>query len=304
MKKSIFIQITSYHDYEIEKTIRDAIAKSSGETELIFGVHSIFYEDNSWIEPVRQIPNVRLIESKAPEHLGMGVGRYFAHKLYNGEDYYFQIDAHSRFDQNWDTFLINEINTHKANGIKKPLITQYPKPFWYEGDEEKIRQHEEVVTQFAWKDKERFKKYRMPMQGTVLNPEGNIYSISVSGGSIFTEGEFLEPNELIFADGEEIFIAARAYTHGYDLMVPSQMFMFHLYYGSEGKNKRRLVPEDWPNETRDLGHISGEEIKLVLTGEGVVGKGRLGTERTLSDYGKFCGLDFTTGEIIDNFYQF
>ena len=157
MKKSIFIQITSYHDYELEKTIRDAIAKSSGETELVFGVHSIFYEDNSWIEPVREIPNVRLVESKAPDNLGMGFGRYLADRLYAGEDYYLQIDAHSRFDQNWDTFLIDEVNRHKANGFKKPLITNYPKPFWYDGDEEKWRDHLEVPSQLYWKDKQRFK---------------------------------------------------------------------------------------------------------------------------------------------------
>jgi hypothetical protein len=304
MKKSIFIQITSYHDYELEKTIRYAIVKSSGETNLIFGVHSIFYEDNSWIEPVRNIANVKLVESKAPENLGMGLGRAIAHDLYNGEDYYFQIDAHSRFDTNWDTFLINEINTHKSNGFKKPLITQYPKPFWYEGDEEKIRDHEEVVTQFYWKDKERFKNNRTPMQGTVLNPEGNIFSISVSGGSIFTEGEFIKPNKLIFADGEEIFMAARAYTSGYDFFVPSEMFMYHLYYGTEGKNARRLVYPDWPEQTAELNKISVDEIRFVLSGEGIVGEGRLGTERTLAQYGQFCGLDFVNGEILDNYYEF
>lgn len=304
MKKSIFIQITSYHDYELEKTIKDAIAKSSEQTELRFGIHSIFYKENAWIEPVKQISNVKLIESKAPDNLGMGVGRSIAHDLYAGEDYYFQIDAHSRFDPNWDTFLINEVETHKASGFKKPLITQYPKPFWYDGDEEKINQHEEVVTQFYWKFKDRFKNNRTPMQGTVLNPKGNIFSISVSGGSIFTEGEFLKPNKLIFSDGEEIFMAARAYTHGYDMFVPSNMFMYHLYHGTEGKNLRRLVYPDWPQQSSILNELSTNEIRLVLSGDGIVGEGRLGTERTLSEYGKFCGLDFVNGEILDNYYEF
>lgn len=304
MKKSIFIQITSYHDYELEKTIKDAIAKSSGKTELIFGVHSIFYEDNAWMEPVKQIPNVKLFESKAPDNIGMGFGRSIAHSLYTGEDYYLQIDAHSRFDPNWDTFLIDEINKHKANGFKKPLISQYPKVFYYEGDEEKTRDWPEPVTQFYWKSKERFKNDRTPMQGTIVNPEGNIFSISVSGGSIFTEGEFLKPNNLIFADGEEIFMAARAYTHGYDLMVPSEMFMYHLYYGPEGKNARRSVFADFPEKTNLLGMVSTDEIRLVLSGNGLVGEGRLGTERTLAEYGKFCGLDFVNGEILENYHEF
>jgi len=301
MKKSIFIQITSYHDYEIKKTIIDAIDKSSGKTELVFGVHSIFYNENSWIEPVKNMSSVKLIESKAPDNLGIGLGRFISHSLYSGEDYYLQIDAHSRFDLGWDIFLINEIETHKANGFKKPLITQYPKPFWYEGEIEKTRDGEEAVTQFYWKDKQRFKDSRVSLQGTIVNKEKNIFSISVSGGCIFTEGEFLKPNKLIFAEGEEIFTAARAYTNGYDLFVPSKMFMYHLYYGAEGKNKRRLAFEDWPKETIRLGDISHNEIKFVLTGEGVVGEYRLGTERSLSEYGKFAGLDFNSGEILDNF---
>lgn len=304
MKKSIFIQITSYHDYELIKTIKDAINKSSGQTELVFGVHSIFYEDNSWIEPVKQIFNVKLVESKAPENLGMGLGRLIADELYSGEDYYFQVDAHSRFDLNWDLLLINDINIHKSNGFKKPLITQYPKPYWYEGDIEKVREYKDSVTQFYWKSKAGFKNNRTPMQGTIVNPKDNIFSISVSGGSIFTEGKFLKPNSLIFADGEEIFMAARAYTNGYDLFVPSDMFMYHLYYGTEGKNKRRLVCEDWPNEVSSLINISLDEIRFVLSGQGIIGEGRLGTERTLADYGKYAGLDFVDGNILDNYYEF
>lgn len=301
--KSIFIQITSYHDYELEKTIRDAIIKSSGENYLIFGVHSIFHEDNSWVYPIKEIPNVKLFESKAPENLGIGRGRYIADKFYSGEDYYFQIDAHSRFDKNWDTFLINEINNYKMIGYNKPLITNYPKPFWYENEKETVRDHEEVVTQFYWKDRHRFELYRTPMQGSIMNVAGNVDCISVSGGSIFTEGYFQEPNSLIFADGEEIFMAARAYTDGFDILLPSTTFMYHLYtsYSSVGKNKRKLVPLDWPDETLKLEQISKDEIKLVLSGEGVTGKYRLGTKRTLEQYGEFCGLNFKTGEVINNY---
>jgi hypothetical protein len=144
------------------------------------------------------------------------------------------------------------------------------------------------------------------MQGTIKNPEGNIHSISVSGGCIFVEGELLAPNQSIFADGEEIIIAARLYTHGYDLFVPSKTFMYHLYtdVNSTGNNLRRLVPKDWSDETVRLEKISKEEIWIILTGKGTVGEDRLGDKRTLAEYGKFCGLDFTTGEIIDNFYQF
>jgi len=303
MKKSIFVQISVYHDEEVEKTVRNALLKSSGQNHIVFGIHAIFYENNSWLNTLKQLPDIRLIESKAPKNIGVGIGRSIAHQLYAGEDYYFQIDAHSRFDQNWDTLLINDIDKHKSNGFEKPIITQYPKPFWYEGDKEKMREYESPVTQFCWKDKEGFKDNRITLQGTIDNPKRNIFSISVSAGSLFTEGEFLNPNKVIFFDGEELLLAARAYTHGYDLFVPSEMFMSHLYYGAEGYFRRRNVLIDWGKEAQELKKKSNEEVKLVLTGEGLVGEGRLGTKRTLQDYGKFCGLDFNTGEILSNYQQ-
>jgi hypothetical protein len=305
MKKSIFVQISSYHDYELEKTLRNALLKSSGETHIVFGIHSIFFNNNDWLEPVKKFSNVKLIESKAPENLGVGIGRHVAHQLYSGEDYYFQIDAHSRFDQNWDTFLINEIENHKNNGFQKPIITNYPKPYWYEGDIEVTRNVQEPVLQFYWKSKENFYKYRQPGQDTIVNPVGNIHSISISGGCMFSEGEFLKPNSLIFFDGEEVFNAARAYTSGYDLFVPAKPFMYHLYSNknSTGKNRRRFITEDWVEETYALEAISKEELVSVLSNEGLVGEYRLGNKRSLLEYGEYCGLNFKTGEIIKNYEQ-
>lgn len=298
MKPSIFIQITSYHDHELYRTVNNAIDRSSGETYIRFGINCVY--DNTNDLNLSFNSNVAMNISKAPNDLGMGKGRSIAHSFYNGEDYYFQVDSHSRFDYNWDLFLIDEIKRYKADGFSKPLITNYPKPFWYEGTEEKIRGHEEVVTQFYWKDPLRFSEHRTPMQGTYLNPFNNVRSISVSGGSIFTEGSFLEPNKLIFGDGEEIFIAARAFTSGYDLLVPSKTFMYHLYYGLEGLNKRKIVPEDFPEETVYLEAISKKEIRETLWGSGSIGKYRLGIVRSLKEYGEYAGLDFTTGEVLRN----
>ena len=78
-------------------------------------------------------PNVKVIKSKAPDNLGMGLGRLIAHGFYNDEDYYLQIDSHSRFDDNWDEKAINSIKEYQALGFKKPLITQYPKNYWHDG---------------------------------------------------------------------------------------------------------------------------------------------------------------------------
>jgi hypothetical protein len=189
-------------------------------------------------------------------------------------------------------FLINEINTHKANGFDKPIITQYPKPFWYDGNKEKTREQKEEVTQFHWKDKQRFKQDRIPMQGTIQNPKGNIHSISVSAGSLFTEGEFLKPNKLMFFDGEELLMAARAYTHGYDIFQPHKVVCWHEYT-RKGRTKQWDDDKDW-SKRNDYCHLKNRKL-FEMDGEKRdidFGKYGFGNKRTLRDYERYSGLCF------------
>ena len=44
--KSIFVQISSYQDYELAKTIRDCLDKSSGEYDIHFGISLVFTKEN------------------------------------------------------------------------------------------------------------------------------------------------------------------------------------------------------------------------------------------------------------------
>ena len=124
----------------------------------------------------------------------------------------------------------------------------------------------------------------------------------MSAGSIFTIGDFhkIAVNKKMAFWGEEILIAARAYTHGYDLFVPDRQYVFHLYYAPDKSfqhNLRRHVWADWPEEHAKADAISRAEVKRILS-EAVVGDSELGTVRTLEEYGQFAGLDFKTGTLL------
>jgi hypothetical protein len=293
---SIFVQIPSYHDYEISNTIKDAIKKSSGDHIINFGIHITYFNKIDFELP--NIKNVKYSISKGPENLGIGIARYLAHKFYSGEDYYFQVDAHSRFDQNWDIQLINNILDYQIIGIEKPLITNYPKSYWYE-DDKIVLQNSELVTQIDFSyDKQKFIDNLIPSQTAVANPSSNIFSNSISGGSIFTVGEFIVPNKKTMFWGEEILIAASAYTNGFDLMVPHKPYMYHLYFDHKNpeKNKRRHVWSDFGQEYEALDKISKDDVVDILTNN-KIGPGRLGNRRTLQEYEVFCGLDFKNRSI-------
>jgi hypothetical protein len=304
-KPSIFVQIAAYRDLEVAPTILDAIEKSSGNYTINFGVHTV-YVDESEIN-VPDLPNVKHAESKAPNNIGLGIGRALAHQFYNGEDYYLQCDSHSRFVEGWDDIAVNSVLNYQSYGIKKPLLTMYPANYWYVSTTESHIEKDVIVkenlTNISFHEKpEQFKSMRIPNQTAIGVEGGNIFVKSVSGGSIFTVGGFLPFNTDIAFYGEEIWLAARAYTNGFDIVVPDQQYMYHLYYNHDKPadiNKRKLLWQDYPSEFEKLDKVSKELIYKTLT-EGTQGEMFLGTERTLADYGVFAGLNFISGDLVDS----
>lgn len=298
--KSIFVQISSYHDYELCNTILNAMSKSSKQTIINFGVHSIYYKENDIVLP--DFSNIKILTSEAPENLGMGLGRLIAHNFYNGEDYYFQIDAHTYFDQDWDLSLIDDIEYYKSLGFSDIVLTAYPRNYSYKNGDVVLDEGESCnLTAISFhENKQMFKTTRVPSQTAMPNENGNIFSKSVSGGNIFATGGFIEPNPKIFANGEEIFIAARAWTSGYDLLIPRKIPIYHLYYdaNSPAANKRRLAWNDYPDITKNLDISSKKEIYNTFTNN-LVGKYHLGSSRTLSEFGLYAGLNFDTGEVFE-----
>jgi hypothetical protein len=149
---------------------------------------------------------------------------------------------------------------------------------------------------------DQFKAVRIPLQTAMPIKNDNKFVKSVSGGSIFTVGGFLPFNTDIAFYGEEIWLAARAYTHGYDIVVPDEQYMYHLYFNHdkpEEINKRKLLWKDFPNEFEELDKVSKALLFKTLT-EGTTGEMLLGTDRTIAEYGTYAGLDFVSGELVDN----
>jgi hypothetical protein len=300
---SIFIQISSYRDPELSPTILNAIEQSSGKHTINFGVHVSYLKDSEIFLP--ELPNIKYATSRAPENVGVGIGRYIAHQFYNNEDYYFQCDSHSRFVENWDEIAINSILKYQEQGIKKPLLTMYPANYWYKDEtftdiENDLFEPDYTTTISFHQKPEDFKIRRIPSQ-TAMPSNGGIFTRSISAGSLFTVGPFMPPNKDMAFWGEEIIMAARAYTHGYDLLIPEKQYIYHLYYNHENPkiNRRKIFWNDFPTEFEEMNAKSQQLVYKILLEE-IVGDGYLGSERSLSEYGEFAGLDFLNGEVLEN----
>jgi len=291
---SIFVQIPSYHDFELPKTIFNALDQSSGAHTINFGIHHSFYKKDDIYIP--NLPNIKKIVSEAPTNIGMGIGRNLANSLYNGEDYYLQIDAHCRFDKNWDHSLITYLKEFQACGIEKPLLSTYPGEYFYNERLEEYIDRAMTSNYISFTEHpDRFKEHLIPSQTAVLNTKEVVQS-SISGGYIFSTGEFSTVgfNDKVAFWGEEILIAAMAWTRGFDILIPPKPHIYHLYFNSSSelqRNGRRHVWGDFPDIWPDMDLASKQEVDNILS-TGRVGPQALGTVRSLEDYGVYAGLDF------------
>ena len=302
---SIFIQIPSYRDFELNKTVASAINNASGLNKLSFGIHNCILFDSE-VEVKTDYPSWVTVNSKtsiAPDNIGLQQSRHIANEFYNREDFYLQIDSHMRFFKNWDSNLIDGIKKYQDMGIEKPLITQYPPSYSYhDNGTEKLYEHGHFYQcGISFDEKpEQFKETLIPTQTAKNDSDTCGYIKSVSGGHIFTLGEFskIKPNQKIAFWGEEPLIAARAFTHGFDLVMPFADSVMHLYHSQQtfAKTRRHHVWADFPEIWGELDTQSKTEYKKIFT-ERIIGDGALGNVRSLEAYEEFSGLNFKDGTI-------
>ena len=298
--ETIFISIASYRDPELLPTLKDCLENAKYSDRLRFGICWQFDETESLEEFTNdkrfQIIKVPYIDSK-----GTCWARNMIQDLYQDETYYLQLDSHHRFNKNWDVTLIKMLKSLKKQGHKKPLLTAYLPGFDPKNDPEgRINE--------CWSLE--FDRY-LPEGPIFIKPHvisnweeliGPIQSKFLSGHFIFTLGKWAREvryDPYYYFHGEEPSLAARSYTHGYDLFHPNKVTIYHEYIRS-GKTKQWDDDKEWSKKNstsysryRALHGIGGELPNTLMN----LDKYGFGTERTLEEYEKYIGVKFSTRQI-------
>ena len=293
----IFIQIASYRDPQLIPTIESAIENAKNPKNLRFGIARQFHPNDGFddLTKYKKDKRFRIIEIPYNESQGACWARNLIQQVYKNEEYTLQVDSHMRFDKDWDETLIGMITQLQEKGHKKPLLTGYVSSFDPDNDP-------------AARVKE---PWRMAFDRFI--PEGAVFFLPetipgwkkmtepiparfYSAHFCFTLGEFSKEGQHdpeYYFHGEEISIAARAYTHGYDLFHPHKVVIWHEYT-RKGRTKQWDDDKKWV-ERNNKCHLKNRKL-FSMDGEkynpeefGVFG---FGTERTLRDYEKYSGLSF------------
>ena len=292
----IFIQIASYRDPQLIPTIKDCIKNAKKPENLVFSIAWQRSKEDLWdnLDEFLNDKRFKIIDINYEDSKGACWARNQLQQQYNGEEYTIQLDSHHRFAENWDDDCIKMIKQLQKKGHKKPLLTGYVSSFDPDNDPA-------ARIQAPWK-----------MNFDRFIPEGAVFFLPAtiddyqqrtepiparfySAHFCFTLGSFVKevPHDPeYYFHGEEISIAVRAYTWGYDLFHPHKTIVWHEYT-RKGRKKQWDDDKQWVTKNvschkrnRKLFEMDGE-VKDIDFGIYDFGK-----ERSLEDYERYAGISF------------
>jgi hypothetical protein len=294
----IFVSIVSYRDSELLPTIKSLLNNADNPEGISLGVVSQDIESEH--PDLSFVKNLSYINMDFRDARGVGYARKLAMDLYNGEDFFLQIDSHMRFAKSWDTKLIKMLEkTQEMSDNKKSILSQFPAPYEIHtnGKEFYPQDNEELWTEPSWS------KVHNRDHGAWSAERQKIHDLSVPhpthtllAGYLFSIGDFVKEipyDERISFMGEELCLAIRAYTRGWDLYSPNDMLVWHYY-------KRKRSPKIWGQRDDSLRDLKWIELEMeskkvqknILTGKenGVYG---IGSREKYMEYQEMIGFDFS-----------
>lgn len=227
----IFVSIASYRDPQLIETYSSMIFNCDNVENLTV----VICEQN---DPIDKFTIDKIIDNKCiPKFISMNSkdargpcwARYLIQQEWKGEEYYLQIDSHTRFVKGWDTKLINDLATLPEKSCLSNYVSTYDIKT---GKVEKSPLRGPMyVSEINKKDNfVRFnsKYINKPSFSKPQPSKGWSGCFSFSKAQIILDAPY-DPYTPFLFFGEEMDIYARLYSRGWKMFVPSIPICFTLF---------------------------------------------------------------------------
>ena len=271
-ERTIFVAIASYRDWQCRHTVESIFLRAKHPERIRVGVVDQIVDgvDVACNEPIKEceedpnqalclyINQVDVYTMDAPLSVGPVFARHIGHRLYRGEYYAMQSDAHVTFTQDWDDDIVEQ---QEETGDEMTVLTTYLTDVVGSIDEktgESKRHTRPIMCNTDYEGGAQGKHLRHMSQ-----PEGfpTIQAMSQlepywAAGFSFSRGHFVVnvPYDLyqpMIFQGEEMSIGIRGFTIGYDFFAPKRSVCFH-HYAANNKDLEK-IPHFWENSDKYLG---------------------------------------------------
>lgn len=296
--KTIFVSIASYRDPDCENTVKSLFENAAHPERLALGICWQFVplKEPALLQIFEYQERLRQVSLPVKDSRGPCLARHLIQQLWQGEDYYFQVDSHMRFAGGWDERLIRLLDKCPSH---KPVLSTYPLPFTQPNNppEDALVEIRPRYFDQSGVLHQHSALHKMPDQSR--DPARSFF---ISAGMLFTLGKVIrevpyDPN--LYFTGEEIILALRLWTHGWDLFNPNAVVAYHNYQLETGRRRHWEDQSHWGA----LNRLAVDRIRF-LTGqdsspssESLVDMERygLGNERSIEQFQEASGLDFAAG---------
>jgi [Skp1-protein]-hydroxyproline N-acetylglucosaminyltransferase len=242
--KRVFVSIASYRDSQLTDTIDSLFANQSGQNTIIIGACMQDTEENYNTFKYKDNPNVKVHFMPYTEAKGVGFARnLIQQELFSDEDYFLQIDSHSRSCKNWDSILIKQL---KDCATSKALLSTYPNNFDATDLEEKYFKLN-TCPYLKINSIDEVGKMHVTSAG-IVEKGYPMLGFWLAAGFLFTKGQWCKEvvysKELYFA-GEEDHISVMSYVNGWDVYVPDTSTIWHDYTDNRLQSPKKYRPLHW-----------------------------------------------------------
>ncbi|HXE47050.1 MAG TPA: GlcNAc-transferase family protein [Ramlibacter sp.] len=310
---SVFISIASYCDPVLGFTLARALAGARWPDQLHFGV--VDQSPAGSAGPVAaDVSPARLSYVRIDPLYARGPcwARAIAMSLYDGEQWFFQIDSHMDFDLHWDERLIAQAHA-LLPGRRGVVLSSYPNAFAFEGNQAVHRPATSKVLAHVVKPGSVFEPDH-PVLGFEAHPvdrDEAVPGFHVGAGCLFAPGQFVQAfpyDPYFYFHGEEQALAARIFSHGWDIFHMPGQPVYHLYNTPEFGAPPRPMHWDPAHDSQRqhtwwvLEQRSRARLAALVAGEplGVYGLGR---ERSMAQYAAFSGIDYAARTLAPSAFQ-
>ncbi len=293
---TIFVQIASYRDPQLVKTIESLLENAKNPEKLMFSICWQHSNDDVWdnLNKYKNDSRFKIIEITATDSKGACWARNLLQQHYNNEDWTLQLDSHHRFEKGWDETLIQMWYDLHNNGVSKPLITTYLPSFDPDSDpSSRVKTPYKMDNPHFTSDGiVLFKSSYVSNWKTLNKPQPTYF---YSAHFAFAKGDFVKevPHDPhLYFHGEEISIAARAYTWGYDMYYPHIIIAYHEY---TRKYRTKIWDDDkdwWKLDKASKLRFNYLFNQIEKPHEVEFGTYGFGSVRPLYDYEAACGINF------------
>ena len=289
----IFVSIASYRDIQCSYTLQNIINMAKNPSNLVIAIFQ--QNDSSDKECVFDSidlkgSTIKIIKCSNVEARGPCWARFILQQLWSGEEYFLQIDSHTRFVQDWDKLSIAELN--KSPNIKT-CLTNYVSLYNLQTgtcDNNPLRNSLYIAEIDQDDGFFRYNSHFVDFIEKLPISKGWSGCFSFSRSNILHDAPY-DPYTPFLFFGEEMDIHARLFTRGWDVYAPTIPICFTVF-------DRSYRHTFWEHpDQQNVSYLSKLRLyyRFGLIKDGVpkevlkdMDKYSLGNEKTFEEFMTFC----------------